>query len=203
MREGAPSSVTPIVRQTLSKVAGGSGGGGGAARAILLLAAPADEAPFQHIERKGSGVQHRVVEAPHVEEPTQLLPRPLPQLQDLQLPDLVRERLRRHGDVAVGLHLYVELVDGRVRVEEIDDLLPVPALRVQSGVDDETDRAEHLVLETPEVAVGVLVEADLLAEPLGVERPALDERGVEGLLADRRQALELLRDRDLEVVAGD
>ena len=72
-------------------------------------------------------------------------------------------------------------------VEEIDHLLARPLLVVEAGIHHQPDGAQHLVLQMAVVAVGVLVEADLLAEPLGVERPALDEGGVARLLAERRQ----------------
>ena len=76
-------------------------------------------------------------------------------------------------------------------------------LVVEAGVDHQADGAQHLVLQAAVVVVGVLVEADLLAEPLGVERPALDEGGVAALLAERRQRRQLLGDRELHVMAGD
>ena len=124
------------------------------------------------------------------------------QPQDRELADLVAERLARVSDVAVGLGLHVGLVDRRVVVEELHDLLARPVLGVQAGVDDQADRAQHLVLQVAVVVVRILVEADLLAEPLGVQRPALDVRVVAALLAERRQVAELLLDGDLQVVAG-
>src|SRR5262249_61414662 len=100
-------------------------------------------------------------------------------------------------DVAVGLGLHLDIVDRGVSMEVVDDLLPRPALRVKPGVRDEPDRAQHLVLQPAEVAVRVLVEADLFPEPLGVEAPALDERRVDFLLAHRREGPRLVGDRGL------
>ena len=50
------------------------------------------------------------------------------QFEDLQLTDLVRQRLRRVGDVAVGFGLHLRLVLRRMRMEEVDHLLARPVL---------------------------------------------------------------------------
>ena len=89
------------------------------------------------------------------------------QLADLELAELVAERLGGPGDVAVGLGLDGGLVDGAGLAEEVDDLVAAPALGVDAGVDDQADGAEELAREPAVVADGVLVEADLLAELLG------------------------------------
>ena len=123
------------------------------------------------------------------------------QLLDLQLADLVRQRLARPGDVAVDLVDDVELGLRRVRLEVVDRLLPRPVLVVHAGVDDEPHGAPHLVGELAELVVGVLVEAHLLAEALAVEAPALDERGGLEVAAELRQLAEFLRQRDLQVMA--
>ena len=88
-------------------------------------------------------------------------------------------------------------------MEEVDHLLARPVLRVNAGIDDEADRAPHVGFEAAVVGVGVLVEADLLAEPLGVERPAFGERRVVALPAELGQAGELLANGDLQMMAGD
>ncbi len=124
------------------------------------------------------------------------------QLLDLELTGLVRERLTRRGDVAVDLDDDVVLRLRRVGGEVVDRLLPRHALRVDAGVDDEPDRAPHLVRELAELRVRVLVEADARTEALGVQRPSFDERGVAAEATKVRYAGELLRDRDLQVVAG-
>ena len=74
---------------------------------------------------------------------------------------------------------------------------------MDAGVDDQADGAEEFAREAAVVADRVLVEADLLAELLGVERPALGVAGVAAVLAELGQAGELLRDGELHVVAGD
>ncbi len=74
---------------------------------------------------------------------------------------------------------------------------------MDAGVDDEADGAEELGVEAAVVADGVLVEADLFAELLGVEGPAFGVGAEAGVKAELRQALELLLDRELHVMAGD
>ena len=62
-------------------------------------------------------------------------------------------------------------------VEEGYGLVAGPALGVHAGVDDEADGAEEFRGETAVVGDGVLVEADVFAELLGVEAPALGVGG--------------------------
>src|SRR4029079_7823796 len=56
--------------------------------------------------------------------------------------------------------------------------------------------------QRPEARVGVLVEAHVVTERLGVERPALGVGGVPAEAHERGKRLILLRDADLEMVAG-
>ena len=60
----------------------------------------------------------------------------------------------------------------------------------------------NIRFQPPEIVVGVLVEADVLAQPLGIEPPTLGIGGVADVFAKLRQPVHLLRDRDLQVVAG-
>ena len=123
------------------------------------------------------------------------------QRQDLQLAGLVRQRLPGPGDVAVGLGLHVGLVLAGMGVEEIDHLLARPVLVVHTGVEHQAIGAQQLIGQAAVVGQRVLVEAHLLAQLLGIQRPALDIGGVAGLLAERRQLGQALRDRDLQVMA--
>src|SRR5262249_37523880 len=162
---------------------------------VLLLARdPVVHARRKHVQRKSAGAEHCVVERANVEGASEFLLSAGAQLQDLQLPHHVGKRLARVRNVTVRLALDLDLVDGGVLMEEIDDLLARPLLRVQAGVDHEPDGAQHLVLKPPEVAVRIAIEADLLSETLGIERPAFDERRVEGLLTHGRKPFELLSD---------
>ena len=123
------------------------------------------------------------------------------QLQELQLADLVGERLARVGDVAVDLVDDVGLGLGRVRHEVVDGLLARPVHVVDAGVDDEAHGAPQVVGELPEARVRILVEAEVVAEPLGVERPAFDVGREAAGAPEHRQVGLLLRERDLQVMA--
>ena len=127
---------------------------------------------------------------------------PLAQLEDLELAELVGQRLARPGDVAVGLGLDRRLVLRRMLVEEVDHLLARPVLVVHAGVEHQPIGAQQFIGQMAVVAQRVLIETDFLAEPLGIQRPAFDVGGVAGLLAERRQVRQRLRDRDLHVMAG-
>ena len=113
------------------------------------------------------------------------------QLLDLQLAELVGERLARPGDVAVDLRLDLVERQRGVRGQVVDGLLARPAHRVDAGVDDEAAGAPHLVGQPAEVAVGIRVDARLEAQPLAVEPPALAERRDVGVAAEIRQVAEL------------
>ena len=91
---------------------------------------PLVDAFLEHIQGQRTRAQHFIVVRADVELIAQFFLRPLAQFGDLQLPDLVRQRLRRPRDVAVGLGLDVGLVLGGVGMEVVDDLLAVPVLEV-------------------------------------------------------------------------
>src|SRR3546814_11694462 len=54
-----------------------------------------------------------------------------------------------------------------------DRLLAGPARVVDAGVDDEAGGAPQLHAEAAEIGIGIVVEAHVLAELLGLEAPAL------------------------------
>ena len=140
----------------------------------LLLRDPRINPVAQHVERQRSGVEHLIVEGAQVEVVAQSRLSPVAQFQNLQLADLVGQCLAGPRDVAVHLGLHLRLGGCRVVVEVIDHLLAGPVLGVDAGIDDEADGAHDVALEAAIVGVGVLVEAHILAQPLGVEPPALD-----------------------------
>jgi hypothetical protein len=68
-----------------------------------------------------------------------------PYLQDFKLTNLVGQRLARPGNVAVDLVYDVVLGLGRIVLEEVDRLLPCPALVVHASVDDEAHSTPHVI----------------------------------------------------------
>lgn len=162
---------------------------------------PSSHPLFQNVHRQRTGVEELVVERPDVELWTESGARLIAESQERQLPDLVSQRLCRPRNVPVGLRLQPGFVLARVVVEVLDDLLTGPVLVVNSGVHNEADCAEHLVVEASVVDVRILVESDFLPQSLGVKSPAFNVCSVARLLTEWRKRRQLLRDRDLHVVS--
>ena len=91
---------------------------------------------------------------------------------------------------------------GSVFLEVVDRLLASPSHRVYPGVDDQANRTPHFVGELAELAVRIGIKAELSPQALAVQSPALDKRGIAAEAAELGHALELLCQRDLEVVTG-
>jgi len=72
---------------------------------------------------------------------------------------------------------------------------------VHAGIDHQTNRPPDVSLQPAVIRVWILVEADVLAEPLGVKPPTLDVCGVKLVLAKCGSAIEFLGDGDLKVMA--
>src|SRR5690606_38855252 len=165
---------------------------------------PAGDLGLQHPQADGGPAEHGVVEAPDVEGLAEPAPGVVPQAQDLPLADLVGERLAGHADVAVDLDDDLVPVDRRVGGHEVDGLLAGPAQRVEPGVDHQPAGPPGVAGQHAEAVEVGLVQAHLVGQPLGVERPALDEGGV----APRQppeggQVGALGGDGELQVVPGD
>mmetsp|Transcript_20750 Transcript_20750/g.46785 ORF Transcript_20750/g.46785 Transcript_20750/m.46785 type:complete len:415 (-) Transcript_20750:766-2010(-) len=133
----------------------------------------------------------------------------------LQLADLVPCGLPRPDAVALHFGLHVGRARGRVAAHVLDGLLDGPALCVQARVHHEPRRPKQLRAQPAHQLVGVLVEAQLLPERLGVEAPALDEGAVDRVPPGRLavppvvheppklgQGLRLRRNHRLGVVSG-
>ena len=127
----------------------------------------------------------------------------LAEFAELELSQLVAQSLARPGDVAVGLRLDLGLVDGAGFAEEVDHLVACPAFGVNAGVDHQADGAKTITPKPAIVRDGIPVEADLLAQLLGIECPTFDVAGIKCVLAEFGQARHLLRNRQLHVVARD
>src|SRR5262245_13488237 len=101
---------------------------------------------LQNLQGNGAGAEHGIVKRLHRE--------PVPgrgvglvaQLEDLELADHVRARLTGIHDVPFDL-AWLDAV--------LDRLLACPALRVQSGVDDETFGAPQLEIQLAQPPFGI------------------------------------------------
>src|SRR5438093_6160594 len=162
------------------------------------------------IDRRAEGLEgHRAVLEDRVVEGAQVEPRTEPRLRvgakapDLELADLVGERLSRPGDVAVHLVHDVVLREGGVREHELDRLVPGPALRVHARVDHEPARAPCVVGQHPDPVEVRGIQAHLVRQALRVEAPSLRDRRHPAVLSERWEALGLLRDGDLQMMSGD
>ena len=78
----------------------------------------------------------------------------------------------------------------------------VQRLRVHAGVHHEPDGAPHVVGELAELVVGVVVQAQLVAQRLAVQGPALAVGHVVAVAAELGDAGLLGGERRLEVVPG-
>lgn len=123
-------------------------------------------------------LEHDGVELARVERIAQRTLRTLPLREDVLHAHHERRRLPGNREVAVHGALVAGARTRRVPVEVGDGLVARPALVVQAAVHDEPRGAPQLGRKTPEIRVRVLEEAQLLAQALRVERPALDEGGV-------------------------
>jgi hypothetical protein len=72
-------------------------------------------------------------------------------------------------------------------VEVFDHLVARPVFFVHAGVDHQANTAPHFVFQPAVFAVGILVEANLLAQMYGIQRPAFNESGVLTVTAEVRQ----------------
>ena len=170
--------------------------------ASLLRRDPAIDLGLEHVERQRPVAEHGGVELANVEAIPERLLGACAQLADLELAELVGERLAGDGHVALGLRDAARLAGGTVRLDVVEHLLARPALGVQARVHHQADRAEQLALEAAEILVRVGIHSEVRPERLGVEAPALAVGRVAAEAAEPGQFLLLARDGDLEVVPG-
>ena len=87
-------------------------------------------------------------------------------------------------------------------MEVVDHLLARPVLRMDAGIDHQAHRAPDIAFQPAIIAVGILVEPNILAQLLGVEPPSFGVSSVVGVFAKLGNAGELLRDGYLQMVPG-
>src|SRR5580658_11146479 len=87
-------------------------------------------------------------------------------------------------------------------MEKINHLLPRPVFGMNAGVDHQADRAPDVGFYAAKVVVRILVETDILAQPLGVKSPAFGVSGVVAVFTKLRNVGQLLRDGYWEMMPG-
>ena len=118
--------------------------------------------------------------------------------------DLVGQRLAGHADVPVDLDDDLVAIDRGVGHHEVDRLLAGPPEGVQAGVHHQPAGSPRVAGQHPEPVEVAVVQAHLVRQPLGVQRPALDEgRVAPRQAAERGQVGALGGDGELQVVARD
>src|ERR1700733_707035 len=165
----------------------------------LRLGQPSVDVRLQNVEGNGAGLQHGVVEFADVECRALLLLGFRSQLSNFELAELVREGLTGPDDVAIDFDGDVLIGFAGIVFEKLNRLFPAPAHRVHPGIDDEADRAPHLVRQLAEFRIRIFEEAELFAEAFGIQRPAFDERGVTDVLAELGNVFHFLSERNLQV----
>src|SRR4051812_34693556 len=125
-----------------------------------------------------------------------------PQLTDLALTQLVRQRLARPSDVAI--HFIDDVVVGHhgVLAQKGDGAVPTPAECVDARVHHQPTGPPGVEIETPQPLKRTREETELVGEPFRVKAPTLDERRHPDVLAELGDPRELLSNRNLNVVAG-
>src|SRR5687768_15820033 len=170
--------------------------------ALLLTRDPVADARVENAERDCAGAEHFVVKGAYIERCTELPGCVLAQLANLQLTDLVGERLSGPGDVPVDLDGDVMQRLAAVHREVIDGVLTRPPHRVQPRVDHEAHGTPHIVRECAESRIGIGVQPQIAAKRFGVQTPPFDERGESEVFAELGNVLQLLCERNLKVVSG-
>src|SRR5208337_358946 len=100
-----------------------------------LLTNPAADFRVQHVERKRTVPQHFIVENADVKLVAEFPPRFVSQFQDLQLSQLISQRLAWPRDVAVDLALDVRFIHRGVAMEVGHHLVAGPMFFMHAGVD--------------------------------------------------------------------
>lgn len=125
------------------------------------------------------------------------------ELADFELPDFVGEGLAWPSDVAVHFVDDIEFGFGGVGQEVIDGLLATPFFLMDAGVNHQAEAAPEIIDELAEAVVGIVIQAEFVTEPLGVESPALDKSGEVQVAAELGMALLFLGEGDLKMMTRD
>src|SRR5688572_19044348 len=127
------------------------------------------------MQRYRAAAEDHIVELADIETRSETLLGAFSQLLNLQFAELVGQRLSRPGNVAIDFCRHFMDRQRGARGHVIDGLLPGPPHGVQTGIDDQTAGAPHLVGETSEVVIRISIKTGLEPEPFGVQTPPLAE----------------------------
>ena len=143
------------------------------------------------------------MEGADIEARTEPLLGAMAEIKNLELADLIAEPLSRPRDVAINFSLDGRFVSGAALAEIGHGLFAGPTFGVNSGVDDQTNRAHQFEIEAPIIRGRILKKPDLLTEGLGINRPAFCVGIIDDVEAKLGQTGQALLDGDLQVMAGD
>ena len=129
-----------------------------------------------------------------IEFVAELLLRARSQFLDLQHPNFISAGLTGRDDVTLDFRFHFFFAHPGFIAHVGDRLIARPMLGVNSGIDDQTHRAEKFVPQTAEVAERVLfVPANLFRKPFAVKGPTFRVSSERNDFAKLRHAFEFLR----------
>jgi hypothetical protein len=168
------------------------------------LCDPLIRTDFEKVESEASSVQHFVVERTNVELGAKLFSGTFAQFEEFELTDLVAASLRRPCNIPINFRLDCRFVDSAGFSHKLDGLVARPSVGVDSRVDYEAYSTPKFGGEATVLGSGILVEANLLPESFGVQRPPFYEgREAQTLKPEPGQSSELPLNRKLHVVSRD
>src|SRR3974377_1702412 len=127
------------------------------------------DARLEHRQRHRAELEHRIVEGADIETLAERVLGARARRENGTLAEIVGQRLRRPGDVAIDFGADLTLGERRVLPQVIERLIARPALRVHAGIDDQARGAPDLVAEHAEAVVSSVVHPHLHAETLAIE----------------------------------
>src|SRR5258708_32101893 len=191
---------TPLESAPTKTPGGGVTGHGVTDSTLSLLVHPLLHARVQHAQGYRALLQDGIMKRTHTETCAEPPFRFRAQPANLQLTQFVRQRLSRPNNVAVHLDGNVLIGLARVVLEKLNRLLARPSHRVHSGIHNQPHGAPHFVRELPEFRVRIFVQSKFFAETLRIQGPAFHESRIAHVLAKFRLSLQLLRERNLQVM---
>src|SRR5579884_3481459 len=126
---------------------------------FLLFRDPLLNLFVENIERQRAAAENFIVKRANIEFGPEFLFGVFAQFQNLELPQLVRQRLSWPTNIAVDFGLDVRFIHRGVFMEILDHLIARPVFGVYSCVDHQPNIAPHFIFEAAIFAVRVLITA--------------------------------------------